>query len=375
MEPTIREEKNMNPTEQIGAAVGTWTEAQKRLLDGWMTVLNRAAELNVATPDSADWLRKSTDAIGKGTSEAGRELLDKLLGGQNAVTHATDFFLKAWKVVAPSFESGGDWRADLQGFATQWSEQMAGALERNTGMLTDLSQLTQSLGKDWAPAMLPWLAFMGKSSAAGHLGEATLGGSANLTRLFAMESELFPFLSGLAEMPRAGLTREKNAKFLRLMDALVDVRRTNLKFQTAMAQGMTKAVENTIDRLAKLKAKGEKITSVRELMKLWFTSADGTLMHVFNSPEFLAIQEEMTTANNEYRVRQRAVLEDLYQQFDIPTRSEIDDAYKIIHDLKLEVRALKKTLNAATGTKSKAVAKAAGASARGAGGRGKSKGA
>jgi len=90
---------------------------------------------------------------------------------------------------------------------------------------------------------------------------------------------------------------------------------------------------------------------VRDLMKLWFTSADGTLMHVFNSPEFLAIQDEMTTANNELRTHQRAVLEDIYQQLDIPTRSEIDDAYKIIHDLKIEVRALKKALAAATGTK------------------------
>lgn len=351
----------MNPTDQIGAALGSWTDAQKRLWEGWMNVLNKAAELNAATPESAEWLKESTEAIGKGTSEAGRELLDKLLSGQSTVSNATDFFLKAWKVVAPSLEAGKDWRADLQNFSQQWSEQMASTLERGSGLMADLTDLTRSLAKDWPPAILPWLAFIGKSSAAGHLGEATLGGSANLTRLLAMESELFPFLSGLAEVPRAGLTRERNAKLMRLMDAVVDVRRTNLKFQTAMAQGMTKAVEATIERLAQLKAKGEKITSVRDLMKLWFTSADGTLMHVFNSPEFLAIQDEMTTANNEYRIRQRAVLEDIFQALDIPTRTEIDDAYKIIHDLKWEVRALKKALKGSTGN---ALAKPAKSGAR-----------
>jgi class III poly(R)-hydroxyalkanoic acid synthase PhaE subunit len=360
----------MNPTDQIGSALSSWTDAQKRLWEGWMSVYNKATELNVATPESANWLKGSTEGIGKGTSEAARDLLDKMLSSQNAVSQATDFFMKAWKVVAPSFEAGTDWRGDLQTFANQWSQQMARALEGSSGMATDLTELTKSLGKDWMPVMLPWLAFIGQSSAAGHLGEATLGGSANLSRLLAMESELFPFLSGLAEMPRAGLTREKNAKLLRLMDAVVDVRKTNLKFQTAMAQGMTKAVEAAIERLAQLKAKGEKITSVRELMKLWFTSADGTLMHVFNSPEFLAIQDEMTTANNEYRIRQRAMLEDVYQQLDIPTRSEIDDAYKIIHDLKQEVRALKKALNPPA---SKAVDKPAKAPARGAGGRGHAK--
>jgi class III poly(R)-hydroxyalkanoic acid synthase PhaE subunit len=360
----------MDATEQIGTAVATWTEAQKRLWEGWMTVLNKAAVLNVAAPESAEWLKESTDALGKGTSEAGRELLDKLLNGQASVARASDFFLKAWKVVAPSLEAGKDWRGDLETFSKQWGEQMVTSLERSTGMLSDLGDLTKSLGKDWPPVLLPWLAFIGKSSMGGHLGEATLGGAANLTRLLAMESELFPFLSGLAEMPRAGVTREKNAKMLRWMDAMVDMRRTNLKFQMAMTQGMAKAVEATIERLAALKAKGEKITSVRELMKLWFSTADLTLSHVFNSPEFLAIQDEMTTANNEYRIRQRAVLEDLYQQLDIPTRSEIDDAYKIIHDLKVEVRALKKALTAATGTK---VAPKATAS-RSTGGRGKAKG-
>ncbi len=361
----------MNPTDQIGAAVGSWTDTQKRLWEGWMGVLNKAADLNAAAPESAGSLQPSAEVFGMGTSEAARDLLNKLLSSQNAVTRGTDFFLKAWKVVAPNFEAGKDWRGDLQGFTTQWSEQMTAALERGAGMMSDLTGLGSSLGKDWPAAILPWLAFMEKSSAAGHIGEATLGGSANLSRLLAMESDLYPFFSGLAEMPRAGLTREKNAKMLRLLDAATDMRRTNLKFQTAMTQGMSKAVEATMERLGELKAKGEKISSVRELMKLWFSTADGTLMHVFNSPEFLAIQNEMTSANNLFRISQRALLEDIYQALDIPTRSEIDDAYKIIHDLKQEVRAMKKALGT---SESKAVAKPAKSSARGAAARGQSKG-
>lgn len=336
----------MNPSDPIGTVVGTWTDAQKRLWEGWMGVLNRATELTSVDAESAGRLKETAEAAAKGTSEAAGDLLDKLLSSQNSMKQATDFFLKAWKVIAPSFDAGKDWRIDLQNFSTQWSEQVGAAVERSSAMMSDLTELTRSLGKDWPPAILPWLAFMEKSSAAGHIGEAALGGSANLTKLLAMESELFPFLSGLAEMPRAGLTRERNAKMMRLMDAMIDTRRTNLKFQTAMVQGMAKAVEATIERLGEMKAKGETINSVRGLMKLWFTTADGTLMHIFNSPEFLAVQNEMTEANNQYRIRQRAVLEDVLHTLDIPTRSEIDDAYKIIHDLKQEVRSLKKAINA-----------------------------
>ena len=41
-------------------------------------------------------------------------------------------------------------------------------------------------------------------------------------------------------------------------------------------------------------------------------------------------------------------MEIVYSAMDIPTRSEIDDTYKIIHDLKKEVRGLKKTVRALT---------------------------
>lgn len=354
----------MNPSDSIGTVVDTWTDAQKRLWEGWMGVLNKASELASVDSDAAGRLKETAAAAAKGTSEAAGDLVDKLLSSQNSMKQATDFFLKAWKVIAPSFDAGKDWRIDLQNFSTQWSEQMGAAVERSSAMMSDMSELARSMSKDWPPAILPWLAFMEKSSAAGHIGEAALGGSANLTKLLAMESELFPFLSGLAEMPRAGLTREKNAKMMRLMDAMIDTRRTNLKFQAAMVQGMAKAVEATIERLGEMKAKGETISTVRGLMKLWFTTADGTLMHIFNSPEFLAVQNEMTEANNQYRIHQRAVLEDVLHTLDIPTRSEIDDAYKIIHDLKQEVRTLKKAVNEGSSKALPAPAKSAAKTAR-----------
>lgn len=354
----------MNTSDAMGTVVGNWSDAQKRLWQGWMDVLNRATELTAVDPDAAGRLKETAAAAAKGSSEAAGDLVDKLLSSQNAMKQATDFFLKAWKVVAPSVDAGKDWRVDLQNFSTNWSEQMSAAVERSSAMFSDMTEMARSMSTDWPAAILPWMAFVEKSSAAGHFGEAALGGSANLTKLLAMESELFPFLSGLAEMPRAGLTREKNAKLMRLMDATIDMRRTNLKFQAAMVQGMSKAVEATIERLGEMKAKGETINTVRGLMKLWFTTADGTLMHVFNSPEFLAVQNEMTEANNQYRIRQRAVLEDAFVSLDIPTRSEIDDAYKIIHDLKQEVRALKKAIGARPGAALPSPAKSAAKGAR-----------
>ena len=58
----------------------------------------------------------------------------------------------------------------------------------------------------------------------------------------------------------------------------------------------------------------------------------------------MEIQEKLTGALMNHKMRQREALEVVYEQLEIPTRSEIDEAYKDIHSLKQEVRALKKAL-------------------------------
>lgn len=97
-----------------------------------------------------------------------------------------------------------------------------------------------------------------------------------------------------------------------------------------------------MDRLADLAKKDKKIHSIREVMQLWFQTADRTLTEKFCTDEFMAIQNEMATAALNYKLRLRDVLAMVYGALDIPTRSEMDDAYRAIHDLKKEVRDLKK---------------------------------
>ena len=90
-------------------------------------------------------------------------------------------------------------------------------------------------------------------------------------------------------------------------------------------------------------------------MQLWFQTADRTLTEKFCSDEFIAIQNEMASAALNYKLRLRDVLEMVYGALDIPTRSEMDDAYRAIHDLKKEVRDLKKALHGLTASKASPV--------------------
>ena len=57
-----------------------------------------------------------------------------------------------------------------------------------------------------------------------------------------------------------------------------------------------------------------------------------------------ASQRRLLEAFLSSRTRERELVELLANAFDLPTRTEIDDAHRSVHDLKREVRALRREL-------------------------------
>ena len=145
----------------------------------------------------------------------------------------------------------------------------------------------------------------------------------------------------VGELPRATVAREKMGKFLKVFDAMKDMQDAQIGVpEDRCPQALAKSVERTIEHLAKLAEKGEKLTSPRDLMRTWYSIADRTLMEKFNTKEFLEVQDKLTDALMNHKKAQRDALEIVYNALEIPTRSEIDEAYRDIHAMKREVRAL-----------------------------------
>lgn len=331
-----------NPNEQLGSVVNAWADMQKRMWSDWSGLLQNLPG-GKESPVAA--MKKGVDAATQSTNDAARVLMDRMTSSQASMNRVMDFFFRSMKVVAPNLEASKDWRPDLKGFADTWAKESTAMLQRSMGMGSHLGELGNTMAKDLPSVMGPWMSFLMQAASAGHVGEAMIGGSAGINRLLSMEGDSGA-LAGLGEIPQFGASRERNARILRMVDAGVDLRKSSLAFHQAFAEALAKAVEATVDQLGKLASKGDKITAVRDLMRLWYTTADKSLLVTFNTEEFLNLQNEFTRAQQRFTLAQRAVVEDVLRKFDIPTRTEIDQAYQVIHELKKEVRALKKALPA-----------------------------
>jgi len=335
----------MNFSEQAEALTKNLADAQKQAWDAWVGMASGALGKRADAAslfDPSAWLKPAVDAENATREGVSGEMIDRLFAAQSNMMGVMDFLTKTWTTVAPNVEAGNPWQPDLQKYVKNWTDGLLATPEKWSATGSDMLGMFGSTMSELPAAMAPGLAMWKEMALTGHF----TGGDSNVTsavsRLMDMATEMHPALGGVGDMPRMGLTREKNAKFLRVADATMDVRKASTKYRVVMATALGKAAERTVEKLAALSKKGEKITSVRELSTLWYRTADATLIDTFNSLEFIEIQNEMSSAIMDFKTAQREVLEITLSAFDMPTRSEIDDAYKIIHDLKKEVRQLKR---------------------------------
>jgi hypothetical protein len=86
--------------------------------------------------------------------------------------------------------------------------------------------------------------------------------------------------------------------------------------------------------------------SFRELIDLWIKTANDTLIEVHRSPEFLEAQRRVTRSATDYRLAEREVAESYCEMHHIPTRTEVDELARAVHELRREVRALLRRFDA-----------------------------
>ncbi len=88
--------------------------------------------------------------------------------------------------------------------------------------------------------------------------------------------------------------------------------------------------------------KASPIKSGREMLDLWLSTANASLLEMHRSKEFLEAQRRMTRSSTEYRLAEREIAEAFCEMHHIPTRTEMDEMQRVVTELRRELRALKR---------------------------------
>jgi class III poly(R)-hydroxyalkanoic acid synthase PhaE subunit len=354
------ENNALNWVEQAEAMMKTWADAQKTVWSGWYDMAQKApgaAGKAPEMPDLAAIFKPGLDVWTQGSGMTSEKVADEMINSQQSMLQTLALLTKARRIVVPHVEKGTDWQSDLKAFAEAWNRETFGAPESLGETTADMNELWNSYLAEWGPLLKPWL-MSANQMVHGYLGQGLLTGGLGLDRLMAFDSSTLPHLLSmdpetdlafrrLAEIPRVGSSREQVAALLHAFDAFMEFRVAVTKYRALVGEAMRDAMERTMDRLAALAAEGESINTIRGVNRLWLEVADEAFTDVYSSQKYADVMRELSSSGMRYKIEQRKVVEMVLEAFDIPTRSELDDAYKSLYELRKDMKAVKKELAAA----------------------------
>ncbi|MEN8131338.1 MAG: poly(R)-hydroxyalkanoic acid synthase subunit PhaE [Pseudomonadota bacterium] len=347
----------MDWTEQAETMIKAATEAQKKAWEGWYELARKGTGSMTTHPndlDPANLFKQALQGWSEPRDSSTKDAAEQVYSGQRVMLNTLELLTKSWQIVAPNLASGEDWQEDLQKFTKQWTDQTLGSPQLLLENAGNVQQLWTSFISEWGPLLKPWLASLNQI-AHGHIGEGLMGGGSalnrflnlemdGLTHLFNIEADREMAFERVAELPSIGQSREQNAKMLRAFDAFIDLRKVDAKYRSTLAAAMADAVKRVMEKLAGLAEEGKSITSVRGLNRLWLDTADEVFTEMYASAEYTELQKDLSSAGLRYKIEARKVVEMVLKALDIPTRSELDDAYRTLYELRKEVKELKRTL-------------------------------
>jgi class III poly(R)-hydroxyalkanoic acid synthase PhaE subunit len=311
--------------------------------EGWLN-LGRTASATAPLPVgmAEEWQKMAAqgfEAFSGNYEGIVRETAERFFESQKAFMRFFEFSANAWKELAQKAEAGEDWQKVLGNYTEQLQQQLVRGPEVMFNMTRDQGNMwqeylnqTQSIAQPWAKAWRQVPEQLGRDGA----------GALELTRLFwdTYDQTFGRFL----ESPTLGYTRELDDKLHKGYQAWQRHRRADYEYQLVMAEAWVKLFEQFQQKLMTMAENGEKVDSLEALSNLWINVADPVFLEVFRSDRYLEVQNELLSATMINRIQQREMAELALKYYDIPTRTEVDEAHRNIYTQRKETKALKKAL-------------------------------
>jgi len=202
------------------------------------------------------------------------------------------------------------------------------------------------IAETWKGAAAPWRAWFGAAESATRSGATKLAAAAAQAsmRPDKMLESMSSLSGGLREM--AGLPqfadlpdlRDKGVPTFEPAMELIAIAQQYVRVGTPIWVEACKRFEKEV---AQQKEKGQSADSAGDALELWNTVLDHTLMEFNRSSEFADLQQRYLRAATRQRLETRRYFEMLAKMADSPTRTEMDDVYRRLHELRRDVAALR----------------------------------
>jgi polyhydroxyalkanoate synthesis regulator phasin len=149
-------------------------------------------------------------------------------------------------------------------------------------------------------------------------------------------------LSRILGMPQVGLGREYHEKIACTLDKFNLFNAAVIEFIYFLYLPMEKTFILMQKDMERMIAEGKLPENSEEYYNMWLKKLEAHYMAMFHSNEYISVMAKALENMAQFKSARDSVLEDVVSSMPIPTKSEIDEMYKELSELKRTVKRLEK---------------------------------
>jgi class III poly(R)-hydroxyalkanoic acid synthase PhaE subunit len=296
----------------------------------------------------AAWEKSVADALrGGGAGDANfiRETLLKSLSSSNAYMKLYELWLPLFKAIQQKSGSPDSFKDLID--PAKFKEVIDRVFGFNPDAAAQLAEQVKTLLESYAHSsqgfMKPWTQASEKAFRTAP--QMMEGHPESFMKVFHTMFSAFDGTVGrMFHVPAVGKDREKVELLLRSLDVLSVYLAKNTEFEHTMYITGLAAFEQMIAAVAEKVNKGEEFKDFGEFFNLYITVNEKAYSELFRTEAYAKMQGELLEASLDVRKHLFKLTELYLYDLPIALRSEMDDLYKTVFELKKKVRGLEKQL-------------------------------
>jgi len=209
----------------------------------------------------------------------------------------------------------------------------------------DSAQLSRLYLEAWRQFAQPWVEstwFVRR-----HFGQVGTGDSTVPIELTKLYWDAYDRTFGrLLDLPSLGYSRELNEKLAKGLKSGGELGRASIEYQALLTDAWNRACARFFREVVAPAGKGESIQSLRELLALWMDTCDEIFTALSRSDAYVLRQSRLLNSALAYMLIEHNLAEACLKTSPIATRSELDEAYRRIYELRKAVKDIVKKMRA-----------------------------
>lgn len=335
--------------------------AQKELAENWQEMSKEGLEQMTKNMEEAgfdfgpeeyfqktmEWTQDNYDIFTDPYSGKPQELFGKLSQAQSAYQ---DLFNVWTEINKDKFEPAMEASREMY---EEWAENFAEQMDSNylsympgpvKNMVEDSVALLESYRTATSNYWQPWMESEEDLNDI-FIKSMTADPKAYLEYLQVWKENYDRYFSKMINTPAMGINRElfekQSDNFDKFIRFSILVQEITAHINQIGQETMVKVIENYFETMEK----GTEIKSFEEFYKYWSEEIGDALDVLYFSDEFSELTAETLKAMAELKIESDKLWETYLSNYPIPKNSDMNSLYKTVHDLKREVKSLRKELN------------------------------